>query len=182
MQSSAGTRTLWVFVSLSDLEDLERLRTERTSLNDNTCAMLLYFIQTFPPCASAQPIRGAGQDSGAWSSVTASPPTPPSAPLFLIYRGKESMRWFFWSAKFYLMWWLLYAHFPFCHKFMKWEYASCYTLASKIWVEEKNKSKVVRMCNVPLPCLVVIIIIVVAISKMWCLVFFCVDLSRFLSF
>lgn len=83
------------------------------------------------------------------------------------------MRWFFWSGKFYLMWWLLYAHFPFCHKFMKWEYASCYTLASKIWVEEKNKSKVVRMCNVPLPCLVaIIIIIIVAISKMWCLVFF----------
>lgn len=56
---------LFLFVSRSERRNLERLRTERTSLDDNTCAMRLYFIQTFPPCASAQPIGGAGQDSGA---------------------------------------------------------------------------------------------------------------------
>ena len=54
------------------LLQLKRCWTKRTSLNDNTRAMLLYFIQTFPPCVSVQPIAGAGQDSGhdqAWQTT-----------------------------------------------------------------------------------------------------------------
>lgn len=55
------------------LVQLKRCWTKRTSLNDNTRAMLLYFIQTFPPCVSVQPITGAGQDSGhdqAWQTAS----------------------------------------------------------------------------------------------------------------
>lgn len=63
---------------------VKRSWTKRTSLNDNTRAILLYFIQTFPPCVSVQPIAAAGQDSGhdqAWQT------TP-----FLIYRGKKNVQ------------------------------------------------------------------------------------------
>lgn len=66
---------------------LKRYWTKRTSLYDNTRAMLLYFIQTFPPCVSFQPIAGTGQDSGhdqAWQTYP-----PPHPLLFLIYRGKK---------------------------------------------------------------------------------------------
>lgn len=66
------------------LVQLKRCWTKRTSLNDNTSAMLLYFIQTFPPCVSVQPIAGAGKDSGhdqAWQTT----------PLFLIYRGEKNV-------------------------------------------------------------------------------------------
>ena len=111
--------------------------------------MLLYFIQTFPPCVSVQPITGAGQDSGhdqAWQTASF------FFFFFLIYRGKKcpcvgsfDPRSFIWCGGFYWPW---NAHFPFHRKFMKWEYASCYTLAWKS-TGEKNKtsSKLAQSSN-----------------------------------
>lgn len=72
--------------------------------------------------------------------------------FFLIYRGKKcpcvgsfDPRSFIWCGGFYWPW---NSHFPFHRKFMKWECASCYTLAWKS-TGEKNKtsSKLMQRSN-----------------------------------
>lgn len=65
---------LWIYTNLpksatttvcsSHQAQVKPFWTKRISLNDNTGAMLLYFIQTFPPWVSDQPIADAGQDPG----------------------------------------------------------------------------------------------------------------------
>ena len=108
----------------------------------------LVFYSNFPPLCVRPANHRSGAGLRAWSSVA-------DCLLFfffLIYRGKKcpcvgsfDPRSFIWCGGFYWPW---NAHFPFHRKFMKWEYASCYTLAWKS-TGEKNKtsSKLAQSSN-----------------------------------